>query len=116
MDTQVRLFVPLWLLLLPHISLMLVVNEIDDGRPRITVVDIVAETGSVNDGELDLELLLLELSLDNLNLRQLVELFMVTSIVVFRGRELRRKEGVDEGGLAKTRFPFSKKKGMIVWS
>ena len=91
MDSQVRLFVPLWLLLLPHISLVLVVDEVDDGRPRITVVDIVTETGGVNDGEFDLELLFLELSLDDLNLRQLVELFMVTSVVVFRGRELRRK-------------------------
>jgi hypothetical protein len=48
---------------------MLVVNEVDDGRPRVSVVDIVTESGSVNYGELDFKLLLLELSLDYLHLR-----------------------------------------------
>jgi len=39
------------LLLLEHVGLMLVVQELDDGLPRVTVVDIVAEAGSINDSQ-----------------------------------------------------------------
>ena len=84
MNTKITLLAALGLLLLNHVCLMLVVNEVDDGRPRVAVVDIVTKTGSVNDGELDLELLLLELSLDNLDLGELVKLLVVTSGVIFR--------------------------------
>jgi hypothetical protein len=63
---------------------MLVVNEVDDGRPRVAVIDIVTKTWRVDDGELDLELFLLELSLDDLDLRELVELLVVASVVIFR--------------------------------
>lgn len=37
---------------------MLVVNEVDDGCPRVTVVDVVSETGGIDDSEFSLELLL----------------------------------------------------------
>ena len=83
-NTKITLLAALGLLLLNHVCLMLVVNEVDDGRPRVAVVDIVTKTGSVNDGELDLELLLLELSLDNLDLGELVKLLVVASGVIFR--------------------------------
>ena len=84
MNTKITLLAALGLLLLNHVCLMLVVNEVDDGRPRVAVVDIVTKTGSVNDGELDLELLLLELSLDYLDLGELVKLLVVASGVIFR--------------------------------
>ena len=29
---------------------MLVVNEVDDGCPRVTVVDVVSETGGIDEG------------------------------------------------------------------
>jgi len=83
---------------------MLVVDEVDDGRPGVTVVDIVAKSGCVNDSELDLELLLLKLGLDDFHLCELVELLVVTSVVVFGGREFGGKEGVDKRGFSKTRF------------
>ena len=83
-DAKVTLLAALGLLLLNHVCLMLVVNEIDDGRPRVAVVDIVTKTGSVDDGELDLELFLLELSLNDLDFRELVELLVVASAVIFR--------------------------------
>ena len=83
-NTKITLLAALGLLLLNHVCLMLVVNEVDDGRPRVAVVDIVTKTGSVNDGELDFELLLLELSLDNLDLGELVKLLVVASGVIFR--------------------------------
>ena len=67
---QVRLVRPVRLLLLPHVHLVLVVDEVDDGRPRVAVVDVVAETGRVDDRQLHLERLFLQLGLDNLNLRR----------------------------------------------
>jgi len=67
---------------------MLVVNEVDDGQPRITVVDVVTESRCVNHGELNLELLLLKLGLDDIDFSELVELLVVTPGVAFSGRQL----------------------------
>ena len=50
---EVDLVRALGLLLLAHVRLVLVVNEVDDGRPRVAVVDVVAEARGVNDGEAD---------------------------------------------------------------
>jgi hypothetical protein len=47
---------------------MLVIDEFNNGGPRVGVVDVVTESGGVNDGELDFELLLLEFGLDDLDL------------------------------------------------
>ena len=85
MDTQIRFFAPLRLLFLTHIGLMLVVNELHDRKPRVSVVDVVAETRGVDDGELYLELLLFKLCLDYFNLGKLVELLVVTLGVVLGG-------------------------------
>jgi len=82
-DTKITLLAALGLLLLNHVRLMLVVNKVDDGRPRVAVVDVVTKTGRVDDCELDLELFLLKLSLDDLDFRELVELLVVTSAVIF---------------------------------
>jgi hypothetical protein len=79
---QVGLLVTLRLLLLAHIRLVLVVNEVDDRRPRVAVVDIVSKTRRVDNSELDFELLLFELCLDDVHFRKLVELLMMTAIVV----------------------------------
>ena len=78
MDTEVNLFPSRRLLFLPHIRFVLVVNEVDNRRPRVPVVHVVTESGAVNDGEFSLELLLLELSLNNLDLGELVKLLIVT--------------------------------------
>jgi hypothetical protein len=50
---EVDLVLATRLLLLEHIRLMLVVEELDDGHPRVTVVDIVAEARGVDDGQAD---------------------------------------------------------------
>ena len=104
MDPEVGLLLTLGLLFLSHIGLVLVIDEIDDWRPRVTVVDIVAKSGGVNDTEFDFELFLLELRLDNLDLGKLVELFVVPLGVVLGGRQLGGEERVDESGLAEARF------------
>jgi hypothetical protein len=83
MDAKVTLLTTLGLLLLKHVRLMLVVDEVDNWGPRVLVVDIVTKTRSVDDGKLDFELLLLELGLDNLNFGEFVELLEVASGVVF---------------------------------
>ena len=102
MHPQVNLLLALRLLLLAHVRLVLVVDEVDDGRPRVAVVHVVAKPRGVDDGELRLELLLLELRLDDLDLGQLVELLLVPLRVVLRRGELGREERVDERRLSKT--------------
>ena len=82
MHSEVRLVRPQGLLLLSHVRLMLVIDEINDGGPRVAVVDIVTKAGGVNDRQLDFELLFLQLGLDYFNLGQLVELLEVTAVVV----------------------------------
>jgi hypothetical protein len=52
-DTEIDLIGTARLLLLQHVRLVLVVEELDDGLPRIAVVDIVAEAGRVDDSEAD---------------------------------------------------------------
>lgn len=67
MHPQIRLLLPLRLLLLNHIRLMLIVNEIDNRSPAVTVVHVVPETGRVDDREFDFELFLFELGFDDLD-------------------------------------------------
>lgn len=83
MYPQVGFLIPLWLLFLPHVSLMLIVNKVDDGAPRIPVIYVVTKARCVDDGKLDAELFLLEFSLDNFNLGKLVQLLVVTTAIVF---------------------------------
>lgn len=91
MNAEVRLVGPQRLLLLSHVCFMLVIDEVDDWRPRVSVVDVVPKAGGVNDGQFDFELLLLQLGLDDFDLGQLVELLKVTAVVILRGRKFGRK-------------------------
>lgn len=102
MAAEVALLSALGLLLLPHIRLVLVIDKVDDRNPRVAVVHVVAKARSINNRQLDLELLLLKLSLDNLDLRELVELFLVAPRVVLGRGELRREEGVDKSRFSQT--------------
>ena len=104
MDPQVRFLVSLWLLLLTHVSFMLVVNELNDWEPWIAVVDIVSKSRGVNDRKFDLELTFLELSLNNLDFSQFIQLLVVASTVVFSRWQFGGEESVDEGGFAQSRF------------
>lgn len=54
-DSEVDLVLAAGLLLLQHVRLVLVIEELDDGHPRITVVDIVTESRGVDNGETDCE-------------------------------------------------------------
>jgi hypothetical protein len=49
--TEINLLRSARLLLLKHVGLMLVVEELDDRLPRVAVVDIVAKTRGINNGQ-----------------------------------------------------------------
>ena len=101
MHAHVHFIVPVGLLLLSHVALMLIVNEVDYGSPRVTVVDIVSESGSIDNGQFDLELFLLELGFHYINLRVLfLKLLDMPGGVFTGGCELGGEEGIDEGRLA----------------
>lgn len=53
MDTEVNFVLAAGLLLLEHVGLVLVVEELDDGHPRVAVVDVVAEARGIDDSEAD---------------------------------------------------------------
>ena len=80
---EVGLVPALGLLLLTHVGFMLVVNELDNGQPRVPVVDVFANAGGIIDGEFDLELAFLRLGLDNFDLSELVELLVIALGVSF---------------------------------
>lgn len=52
-DTEINLLRTLGLLLLEHVRLVLVIEELNDGLPRVAVVDVVAEAGRVDNREAD---------------------------------------------------------------
>jgi hypothetical protein len=104
MHAKVNLLRSPRLLLLKHVALMLVVQKLDDGLPAVTVVDVVSETRCVNDGQANLEELLLQFGLGDLNLDSLVDLLGKTSTVVGVVFDGGAEEGVDEGCLAETRL------------
>lgn len=119
--TEVDLVLAARLLLLKHVGLVLVVEELDDGHPRIAVVDVVTEARCVDNGQADysnktcqprriigqgmqaltLEELLLELSLGDLDFDGLVNLLLVAALVVGIVLDGGREKSVDEGSLSK---------------
>ena len=120
-NTEIDLIRAARLLLLQHVRLVLVVEELNDGLPRVAVVDVVTETRGVDNSKADwgvlvggdgqsngalptLEELLLELGLGDLNLDSLVHLLVVSSLVVGIVLDGGGEEGVDEGSLSETRL------------
>ena len=55
-DTEVNLVGTARLLLLEHVGLMLVVQELNDGHPRVAVVDIVSEAWGINNSQANWEI------------------------------------------------------------
>lgn len=51
MHTHIDLICAAGLLLLQHVGLMLIVEELNDGLPGIAVVDVVSESGGIDDGQ-----------------------------------------------------------------
>ena len=104
-NAHIQLLASIGLLLLAHVALVLVIDKVDDGGPRVLVVDIVSKPRGVDHGELDPELLLLEFGFDDIDLGVLVLELLGVSVVVVAGRcELGSKEGVYQGSLAQARL------------
>lgn len=102
--SEVNLVLSLRLLLLKHIALVLIVQELDDWLPAVTVVHVVTEPRSINDSQADLEELLFQLSLGDLDLHGLVDLLGVTAAVVGIVFDGSAEQRVDEGRLSQARF------------
>lgn len=103
MDPHIELAHSVRLLLLPHVRLVLVINKVDDRCPAVLVVDIVSKARGIDDCQFHLELLLLQLSFDDINLCVLfLELLDVSAVVVSRLGELGAKEGVDQSRLSQS--------------
>lgn len=51
--SEINLVGTAWLLLLKHVGFVLIIKELHNWHPRVSVVDIVTEAGSINDGESD---------------------------------------------------------------
>jgi len=51
--TEIDLVLATGLLFLKHVRLVLVVEELDNGHPRVPVVHVVAEAGCVDNGQAD---------------------------------------------------------------
>ena len=56
MYAKIDLVRSMGLLLLQHVRLMLVIKKFDDRHPRVPVVDIIPEAGSVDDRKADYRL------------------------------------------------------------
>lgn len=52
-DTEVDFVDTLWLLLLQHVGLMLIIQELNNWHPRVAVVDIVSKTWGIDNGKTD---------------------------------------------------------------
>ena len=61
-DAEVDFVGTAGLLFLQHVRLVLVVEELNDGLPRVAVVHVVAEAGGIDDREADWQVSVLELS------------------------------------------------------
>lgn len=95
MHAHVRDVATLWLLLLPQVLLMLVVEELDERHPAVAVVHVVAEARRVNDRQVHLEPLLFQLRLDDVDVDCLAELLRVPVRLIPRLCELCAEEGID---------------------
>ena len=104
MHPQIDLLGPARLLLLQHVALVLVIEELNDGLPAVPVVHVVAKARRIDDGQSDLEELLLELCLGDLDLDGLIDLLGVAATVVGVVLDGGAEESVDEGGLAQAGF------------
>ena len=50
-DTEVNLILSARLLLLEHVGFMLVIEKLNNGHPRVPVVDVVPKAGGINDSK-----------------------------------------------------------------
>lgn len=83
-------------------------NVVDDGSPRLVVVDEVAESRSVNNGQAETDTGLLNVGADGLDGNGLGNDVQGRAFALLGGVQGGVEEGVDEGRLAQARFTCKK--------
>lgn len=83
-------------------------NVVDDGSPRLVVVDEVAESRSVNNGQAETDTGLLNVGADGLDGNGLGNDVQGRALALLGGVQGGVEEGVDEGRLAQARFTCKK--------
>jgi hypothetical protein len=63
---------------------VLIINKLDNYKPRVAVVNVVSEARGVDAGELDLELAFFKLNLNDFHSRELDQLLEMAFVVVSR--------------------------------
>ena len=79
-------------------------DVVDDGAPRLVVVDEVAEARGINNGQAETHAGLLNVGADGLDGDGLRDDVEAGALALLRGVEGRVEERVDEGRLAEARF------------
>lgn len=79
-------------------------NIVDNGAPRLVIVDKVTKSGSVDDSQAETDTSLLNIGADGLNLNSLGNDVQARALALSGRVQRSVEEGVDESGLAETRF------------
>ena len=92
------------LILRIEISIVTLLDVVDNRSPRFVVVDEVSEAGSVNDGQAKADASLLDVGADRLDRNRLGYYVKARSLPVPRGVQRGVEKSVDERGFTETGF------------
>jgi len=87
-----------------EVGVKALLDVVDDGAPRLVVVDEVAEARGINNGQAETHAGLLNVGADGLDGDGLRDDVEAGALALLRGVEGRVEERVDEGRLAEARF------------
>lgn len=87
-----------------QVGIEALLDVVDNWAPRLIVVNEVAETGCVNNGQAQTNAGLLDIGADGLNGNSLGNDVEAGLLALLGGVERGVEEGVDEGRLSKSRF------------
>lgn len=90
-----------------EVGIKSLLNVVDNGSPRLVVVDEIAKAGSVNDGQAETNAGLLNISANRLNGDSLGNDIHARALAFLGGVERRVEEGVNQGRLAQARFTYA---------
>jgi hypothetical protein len=90
-----------------EIGVEALLDVLDDGPPRIVVVDEVAETRGVDDRQAEADTVLLDVSADGLDVDRARGDLERRALALLRGVEGAVEQGVDESRLSETGFTWS---------
>jgi hypothetical protein len=107
MYSHIKLVTSVRLLFLSHKALVLIIDKVDNGSPRVFIVDIVAKARCINNIKFHSELLLLKFSFDDIDFSILVfDLFAVAIRIVAPLSEFSCEQSIDECSFSQTRLSY----------